>query len=251
MQLRIVVKCLIGVLVIVHNAIGLSEQQCSADVAKRKVVALILARGGSKGIPLKNLAILQGESLLLRALRVVKNSKIFSEIWVSTDNDLIALEARTVSKIFVHHRPESEALDTTSSIESVQEFLHHHPEIENVALIQCTSIFLRETYLELAYELFQKSDCVFTVTKSHKLRWKFSNSQLLPINFDPTKRPRRQDWDGELLETGMFYFATRNLLDRGVFQTNSCGFVEIPSQDALEIDKKSDLQLAQCLLELY
>lgn len=57
------------------------------------VVALILARGGSKGIPLKNLAMIGGDTLLGRTLKTILNSQIFAHVWVSTDHDRIADEA--------------------------------------------------------------------------------------------------------------------------------------------------------------
>lgn len=59
----------------------------------KPVTALILARGGSKGIPLKNLRELGGNSLLGRALQVILSSGFFKDVWVSTDHALIADEA--------------------------------------------------------------------------------------------------------------------------------------------------------------
>lgn len=60
--------------------------------------------------------------------------------------------------------------------------------------------------------------------RSFKLRWKqVSNSTQLiqPINFDPKNRPRRQDWAGELVETGMFYFARKQLIkNQGLLQNH-------------------------------
>lgn len=55
--------------------------------------------------------------------------------------------------------------------------------------------------------------------RAHKLRWKSVDADLLlPLNFDPTKRPRRQDWGGEFEETGMFYFSTRQLVHKNSLQ---------------------------------
>lgn len=55
--------------------------------------------------------------------------------------------------------------------------------------------------------------------RSWQLRWQQVVNQLLPINFDRENRPRRQDWRGELIETGMFYFSRRKLIEQmGVFQ---------------------------------
>lgn len=56
--------------------------------------------------------------------------------------------------------------------------------------------------------------------RSHKLRWLENGADLIPLNFDPKNRPRRQDWKGELVETGMFYFAKRRLIQDGRFQND-------------------------------
>lgn len=197
-------------------------------------MALILARGGSKGIPLKNLAKVGAISLLERALNVVKNSKVFDDVWVSTDSRLIAHHLN-FHRANVHMRHESAARDESTSLEAVIEFLNGHRHVHNIALVQCTSVFIREKYLELAVAHFRNPsvDCVFAATRSRnqksvnlechcivficrswKLRWQQVNSnELRPINFDTRDRPRRQDWDGELLETGMFYFARRRLIE--------------------------------------
>lgn len=129
-------------------------------------IALILARGGSKGIRLKNLAKINGISLLARSIRIIQNTNVFSEIWVSTDNWLIAREAE-FHGVNVHFRSYYSARDEATSIESVQEFLSSHPTFENIALIQCTSVFLREIYLEKAIKLFNNRmyDCVFSVVR--------------------------------------------------------------------------------------
>lgn len=56
----------------------------------------------------------------------------------------------------------------------------------------------------------------------YKLRWNQydNNGTMYAANFDPKKRPRRQDWTGELYETGMFYFARKSLLDEEIFQND-------------------------------
>lgn len=134
---------------------------------KTQIVALILARGGSKGIPLKNLAKIGDESLLGRSLRIILNCSGFDDLWVSTDHQGIADEA-TRYGANVHWRHESTARDNSTSLEAVQEFLKGHPHIQNVALIQCTSVFIREKYLEKAIELFHHEkgiDCIFAVVR--------------------------------------------------------------------------------------
>lgn len=132
------------------------------------IVALILARGGSKGIPLKNIANIAGVSLLGRALRAIHNCRnCFQEVWVSTDNELIAKEARRFNAN-VHYRSEYSARDEATSIESIQEFLSGHPHVKHIALIQCTSAFIYEYYLEAAANVFKRQhdvDCIFSAQR--------------------------------------------------------------------------------------
>ncbi|XP_037907347.1 N-acylneuraminate cytidylyltransferase A isoform X2 [Hermetia illucens] len=127
-------------------------------------VALILARGGSKGIPRKNLVTISGISLLGRAIKTINESGAFSEIWVSTDSAEIAKEADKYGAK-VHKRLENLAQDTTPSIEAVQDFIQGHPNVNSVALFQCTSVFLRTKYIHEACRTFQNADCVFASTR--------------------------------------------------------------------------------------
>lgn len=123
-------------------------------------------------------------------------------------------------KVNVHWRSPESATDTATSMEAVQEFLKNHLLVTNLALIQCTSPFIKTKYLQKAIKRIKFYDCVFSVVTSFKLRWqkqKFTK-RIIPLNFDIKNRPRRQDWRGELLETGMFYFSKRSLLDQRLFQ---------------------------------
>lgn len=133
---------------------------------RHEIVALILARGGSKGIPLKNLVKLNGLSLIGRAILVASNTNTFSSIWVSTDSQQIAEEAERFGGN-VHFRPSHLAKDETSSIDAVKEFLSKHNYVNNIALIQCTSVFIAERYLERAAVEFRlpNVDCVFSVVR--------------------------------------------------------------------------------------
>lgn len=71
----------------------------------------------------------------------------------------------TLDGAIVHRRPANVSQDDTSSLMTVEEFLVKHPEVEILALIQCTSVFLRESYLIEAFYRMQTSDCVFAVKR--------------------------------------------------------------------------------------
>ena len=131
---------------------------------KRKplhVAGLILARGGSEGIPLKNLAPLGGRPLLEWALGAMLNFGGFDSLWVSTDHAAIATCATSLGSLVFARSPRF-ATATSPSIEAVNEFLHSHPEVDVVALVQCTSPFLRpgsNTYSFFKGQRKQKSGC--------------------------------------------------------------------------------------------
>lgn len=218
--------------------------------SEQEVHALILARGGSKGIPNKNLKHLDGISLLAHTITVLNTSNLFHHIWVSTDSDSIAEEATKYCAL-VHKRDPIYAQDNTSSLESVKEFLKKHANVNRFALFQCTSIFLKNQYIKEALNRFITKDCVFAVTRTHKLRWQIqADETVVPLNFNSAHRPRRQDWPGELIETGMFYFSTRHLVEvEQRFQNDKCGIVEIDAADAIEIDTYTDLVVAECLIQ--
>ncbi|XP_023714254.1 N-acylneuraminate cytidylyltransferase isoform X2 [Cryptotermes secundus] len=242
--------CLDAMLVNYNISHGCSHLNGPEDL---HVASLILARGGSKGIRHKNLAKINGTTLLKRSLMVIHDFGRFSSVWVSTDSTDIAEEANTAGAQ-VHWRSSESATDFAPSIVGVQDFCSFHPEVDVVALIQCTSPFLKAEFLAEAYSKMQdgKYDCVFSVTREYKLRWKkLPDGDVKPINFDPKKRPRRQDWDGELVENGMFYFATANLITYGLLQGGRCGTVDIPKEYSNEIDSPFDLQAAEAQLHAH
>ncbi|XP_014287069.1 N-acylneuraminate cytidylyltransferase [Halyomorpha halys] len=214
---------------------------------------LVLARGGSKGIPHKNVAKIKNITLLARALHTMSEFGKFDTIWVSTDDIVIATEAKK-GKAQVHWRASYTATDSASSVLAVKEFLETHDEVTKIGLIQCTSPFLKAEFLEEAYKMLNNNiDSVFSVTRQHKLRWGYNSSgQLQPENFDLYHRPRRQDWDGELIENGMFYFTDASLVKKSmILQGGKLGVVEIPANLSLEIDNFNDLDVAEMLMNSY
>ncbi|XP_013097955.2 N-acylneuraminate cytidylyltransferase A [Stomoxys calcitrans] len=211
--------------------------------------AIILARGGSKGIRNKNLLPFNGTTLLGHIIQIVKETKKFSAIWISTDSENIEGEAIKHGAL-VYKRMPYFAQDSSTSVEAIKEFLYKNKFVKKFALFQCTSVFLKPSYIKEAVKKFRIHPCVFAVKRSHKLRWKELNHQMLtPLNFNPKRRPRRQDWKGELEETGMFYFSNRNLIYQNLLQNDWCAVVEIETRDSIEIDSLIDYQIAQCIMK--
>lgn len=102
-------------------------------------------------------------------------------------------------------------------------------------MIQVTSPLQQVRYFKEAYDkMMNGAESVFSAYVDKSLRW---TQKLTPLNFDHKKRPRRQDWDGELVESGHFYFARTGLLMKGLFQSTSHGDVVIlPPEICIELD---------------
>jgi CMP-N-acetylneuraminic acid synthetase len=158
------------------------------------VAGLILARGGSQGIPLKNITKLSTHPLLVWSLGAMKAFGRFDSVWVSTDHGLIAACASSMGASVFHRSPRY-AKCGTPSVDAVQEFLFNHPEVDIVGLVQCTSPFLQPEFLEKAYNLITEEgyDSVFSVTRDKKLRWSEADFTNDVKEFSETMKSRKSD----------------------------------------------------------
>lgn len=233
------------------------ESRCASSTSSESlsnqshVAAVILARGGSKGIPLKNIKMLAGVPLIGWVLRAAVDSGVFDSVWVSTDHDKIEEVAKAWGAQ-VHRRSPKVSRDSSSSIEAIQEFLDAHEEVDIVCNIQATSPCLHPDHVKKAVEKItvQGYDSVFAVVRRHQFRWKevneASGEQTAALNLDPAKRPRRQDWAGELYENGSFYFAKRDLIvNGGLLQGGKISYYEMEPKYSVDIDVDIDWPVAE------
>lgn len=218
---------------------------------KRHVAALILARGGSKGIPLKNIKMLAGVPLIGWVLRAALDSDMFDSVWLSTDHDEIERVAKSWGAQ-VHRRSPEVSKDSSSSLDTIQEFLRLHPEVDVMCNIQATSPCLHPFHVKEALEMItlQGYDSVFAVVRRHQFRWqevkKGSGELTKPLNLNPASRPRRQDWDGELCENGSFYFTRRDLVtSEGLLQGGKVAYYEMLPEYSVDIDVDIDWPVAE------
>ncbi len=188
-----------------------------AGTAMRRVLAVIPARGGSKGVPAKNLAPVGGVPLVARAVRECRATRLVTDVVVSTDDHAIAAVAREAGAEVVL-RPAAIAGDTATSEAAVRhamdahEALHGAP-VDVVLLVQCTSPFLvREDIDGVAGAVVEKgADTAVTVAPFHGFVWRDGGPGDPDadgghgVNHDKSYRPRRQDRPQDLLETGAAY----------------------------------------------
>ncbi|XP_048013308.1 N-acylneuraminate cytidylyltransferase A [Megalobrama amblycephala] len=216
----------------------------------RHIAAVILARGGSKAIPLKNIKKLAGVPLIGWVIRAALDSEVFDSVWVSTDHDEIERVARAWGAE-VHRRSPEVSKDTSSSLDTIREFSRQNPDVGVICNIQATSPCLHPFHLKEALEFITKQgyDSVFSVVRRHHFRWKEVEKQgnicAEAQNLDPAKRPRRQDWDGELCENGSFYFATKGLIEKSLLQGGKTRLYEMDPKYSVDIDIDIDWPVAE------
>ena len=194
-----------------------------------KTVALILARGGSKEVPKKNIRLLSGEPLISYSINCAKYSEV-DEVWVSTDNKAIkgislGLGAKVID------RPDEFARDESPSEDAILHFAEN-VDFDVLVFMQPTSPLLRPSYINDGLEKMKEYDSVF--------------SAFNPIGFDNDKRPRRQDRESVYVENGAFYITTKEkLLESKTRVSGNIGIVEMKMQDSFQVDSENDFKLLE------
>jgi N-acylneuraminate cytidylyltransferase len=220
--------------------------------AAAAALALIPARGGSKGIPGKNLQEVEGVSLVGRSVQAALASTRVSRVVVSTDDDAIAAAARSHGAEVVR-RPEHLAGDTASSesalLHALEQLSMDGPLPPQLVFLQCTSPFTSGEQIDQVLAALDAPavNSSFAVAAWHGFLWR---SDGRGINHDPQQpRQRRQDLEPAYLETGAIY-----AMDMAAFRKSGSRFCP-PWQPVVlehpgpEIDTPSDLALCRALAQ--
>ena len=215
---------------------------------KNKIVAIIPARKGSKGIKDKNLIKILGIPLINYSINYAKKSKLIDRIFVSTDGENIS----KISKKFgaeIIKRPKKYASDTASSdsaivhaIKFIKQRLGY--EFDVVVFLQPTTVLRKIGELDQAIKMLvkKKLDTVFSSVDYQPFLWSKLKKNLRPNNFNPQKRKRRQNIL-TINETGSYYITKKDafLKTKNRFGKKILNF-ESEYHSMLEIDKMSDLK---------
>lgn len=216
--------------------------------------ALIPLRGGSKGIPRKNIKMLNNRPLCDWTIRSCIASKAFTQIWVSTDDD----EIKNVSEesgAMVHIRDPSAATDTATTSSVIHDFINNNNNITDddiIVLIQATSPLTLPNDFFNAIKQFKNSPCemLMCCISCHSFVWKEIDGYLKPINM--AKSRRRQDYGQQYEEDGSFYiFTTRTFkkYNNIPFKSNKIIPYINPQSFHIEIDEPKDFQLMELLVK--
>jgi CMP-N-acetylneuraminic acid synthetase len=221
------------------------------------VLAVIPARGGSKGVPGKNLAEVGGVPLVARAVRACVAAQHVSAVVVSTDDPGIAEAARAAGAEVVARPPDISGDFATSesavlhAIDAYQAM--HGNVVDIVVLVQCTSPFLAAADIDgvAAAVLEDGADSALTVAPFHGFVWREEPGDAHGVNHDKAVRPRRQDRPEDLLETGAAYaMKVPGFRTCGHRFFGRTALVRTDPARVLEIDEPDDLARARALAPL-
>lgn len=208
--------------------------------------AIILARGGSKRIPGKNLLHLKGQPLLSFVVAAAKACSHIQETWVSTNCPKIK-EVAICLGCKVLDRPDSLSSDTSQSEEALLHFVEN-VDCDRVVFIQPTSPLLTAGDLDKGFALLQEGyGSAFSVRVDHwEPKW---TSSTTPDGWDVSDRPRSQDVEVSYIENGAFYITSKDLLETTKSRYGGKrGMVEMPTYRSFQIDTEEDLVLMEKLL---
>lgn len=216
------------------------------------VIVVIPARGGSKGIPRKNLRPLAGKPLIYYSIKACLSAPSVDHVVVSTDDEEIALFAeRFGAKVLM--RPKELADDITTldpvivcAVEQAEKKWEERYDL--VITVQPTSPLITASEIESAVAMFERCsvDTVLSVVDDRHLCWTIENSIPKPLYGD---RVNRQQLPANFKETGSIIACTREQLNLGTRIGGNVQLLEVPHDRSFDIDTFADLALCESLLK--
>lgn len=219
------------------------------------VTAFIPVRGGSKSIPLKNIKPFCGKPLVCWNIEALEQCPAVDEIIVATDSDKIeeVVLAQNYHKTRIYRRSALNACDTSTTESVMLEYIKAAClPLDNIfMLVQATSPFTKSIHFAeaLAMHAQGKYDSILTCVRNYRFFW---NADGTSLNYDYHNRPRRQNFDGMLMENGAFYINTvGHILESSNRLSGRIGIYEMPEYTAIEIDEPDDWFILEGLMYKY
>lgn len=212
------------------------------------MVALVPLRGESKSIPKKNIKVMAGKPLCAWVLEAACNAQVFDKIYVSTDCKEVAEVVEALGlNIGIIMRPARLATDVATT-ESVMLHFAEEVKFDTMATIQATSPLVRAEDFINAIQMFKtdKLDSLLTGVEMKRFFW---TEQGVPLNYNPLKRPMRQQIRGTIMENGAFYLTTRKILEKEQSRLGGrIGIYKMAENTAVEVDEPEDWAVVEALL---
>lgn len=233
------------------------------EINKDKILCIIPARGGSKGLPRKNIKILSGKPLIRWTMDEAKKSKYISKIVISTEDKEIA-ELVQCAGTEVVKRPMELAQDNTSTIDAILFTLKELEKSgyipEYVVLLQCTSPLRTVKHIDEAIDLFfehiHEVDSLVSLVKVAHPPWWYkkvdSKGHISDfLDYDKSKLSRRQDFPDIYNTNGAIYLIkTEQLIRYKDFELEKTMGYIMDEQSSIDIDTQIDFDIAERILKL-
>jgi N-acylneuraminate cytidylyltransferase len=227
-------------------------------IENRTLLAIIPARGGSKGIPRKNIIDLAGKPLIAWTIEAAQKSKYIDRIILSSDDDEIIDVATKWGCEAPFKRPDEFAKDNTPGVDPVLHAISMLPGFDYVILLQPTSPLRTAEDIDgcIEYCMTKHAKCCVSVTEPDKSPfWMYylnSQGSLEPIlQIDNEVAARRQDLPVVYALNGAVYVAECDWLiaNKSFLSKETVGYA-MSKDHSIDIDSLRDLQLARLILDL-
>jgi CMP-N,N'-diacetyllegionaminic acid synthase len=221
-------------------------------------IAIIPARSGSKGLPDKNIKLLNGKPLLAYSVEAALSSEIFDEVYVSTDSQRYADIAISCGAQVPFLRSEENASDTASSWDVVREALRRYEELghhfDMVTLLQPTTPLRSAEDIKEAYRLFRErgaKSIVSVCETDHSPLW----CNTLPVDQSMSEFIRkelvnqpRQQLDKYYRINGAVYMVDTHVVSTGgnIYEADSYAYI-MKKEKSIDIDDELDFIIAEAI----
>lgn len=223
-----------------------------------RTIAIIPARGGSKGVPRKNAREFLGKPLVVHSIEHALAARSVDRVFVSTDDAEIARISESAGASVVH-RPPALSGDTASSESAL---IHAVNTItppgamapETIVFLQATSPIRACDDVEKAIQQFkrERADSLVSVCASHDFHWAIRAGSGVAIDYDPLKRPRRQDLEPQFRENGSIYvMRTGGLLEHDCRLFGKIALYEMDQVRSFQIDTPEDFEICEAVGRVF
>lgn len=226
-----------------------------------KVLGIIPARGGSKGVKRKNIKILGGRPLIAHSIEAALQSNL-DDIIISTEDNEIAVIATNLGASVPFKRPKELAQDNSNSIFVAVHGLKEMERLQKttydaVMYLQPTTPFRKYEDINRCLDLLKKAKSadsvisVVNVNSFHPARMKyFENGYLIDPDFcEKEENQNRQELRPMYIRNGAIYLTRRDTLLKESFKGDKCLAFEMSSEDSINIDTVQDFEYAKWIIK--
>ena len=217
-------------------------------------IALIPARGGSKGIPRKNIKPFNSKPLIYWSIKIALESNKVDRVIVSTEDEEIADIARSFSAEVPFMRPKKYAMDNSSGLEPIMHALETIPNINDLLILQPTSPLRRLEDIDGIFDHRSKfnSDSAVSLTLSKKpcdIFFQLDKNMKIFSNKETLSFKPRQEYQKRFYLNGSLYLSTKEsiLKNKSLVTTDTIGYI-MPEEYSIDIDTPFDWMIAEFLM---